>query len=127
MLNLFNKIVQPNGVVMNSSKSGGSDQDRRDYLSKLIGILQHRKKRLQKISKNYSNIRLILLLSEVTIFFVLFFLVSNVATVISVAIFLVVFITVSNYHSKIDWSIKKTELWLNIKNSTSCTSGTRLE
>ncbi len=100
---------------MNSSKSGESDLDRGDYLSNLIGKLKHRKSRLQMISRNYSNIRLILLLSEVTIFFILFFLVSNVATIISVAIFLVVFITVSNYHSKIDWSIKKTELWLNIK------------
>ena len=90
-------------------------QDRRDYLTKLIAKLNSRKTYLQKISRNYSYFRLSILLTELVLFFILFFFVSNTSTLISLAIFIILFSISAHYHSKVDRGIKKLDVWIEIK------------
>ena len=100
---------------MTGVKLNGSYQDRRDHLSRLIVKLNSRKIYLQRISRIYSNYRLLIFIMEVIIFFILFFGVSDVATFISLAVFIAVFSVLTHYHTKLDRDIKKLELWIKIK------------
>lgn len=100
---------------MMGTKLNGSYQDRRDHLSRLIEKLNSRKIYLQRISRIYSNYRLLVFITEVITFFVLFFGVSDVATFISLAVFFAVFSVLTHYHNKLDRDIKKLELWIIIK------------
>ncbi len=93
-----------------------SDRVRND-LADLITRLLKRKERLQKLSRSYSNFRLSLLIVESAIFFVLFFMVSNPASVISVVVFLIVFAVTAHLHNRLDNGIKKLELWIKIKST----------
>ncbi len=90
-------------------------QDRRDYLTKLIAKLNSRKTYLQRISRNYSYFRLTVFLSELVLFFILFFFVSNTSALISLVIFIIVFSISAHYHSKVDRGIKKLDVWTEIK------------
>ena len=100
---------------MTGAKLNRSYQDRRDHLSRLIVKLNSRKIYLQRISRIYSNYRLLIFITEVIIFFILFFGVSDVATLISLAVFFAVFSVLTHYHNKLDRDIKKLELWIKIK------------
>ena len=100
---------------MMGAKLNRSYQDRRDHLSRLIVKLNSRKIYLQRISRIYSNYRLLVFITEVIIFFILFFGVSDVATFISLAVFFAVFSVLTHYHTKLDRDIKKLELWIKIK------------
>ncbi len=100
---------------MMGAKLNGSYQERRDHLSRLIEKLNSRKIYLQRISRIYSNYRLLIFITEVIIFFILFFGVSDVATLISFAVFFAVFSVLTHYHNKLDRDIKKLELWIKIK------------
>ena len=100
---------------MTGAKLNRSYQDRRDHLSRLIVKLNSRKIYLQRISRIYSNYRLLIFIIEVVIFFILFFGVSDVATLISFAVFFAVFSVLTHYHNKLDRDIKKLELWIKIK------------
>ena len=90
-------------------------QDRRDYLTKLIAKLNSRKTYLQRISRNYSYFRLTVFLSELVLFFILFFFISNTSALISLVIFIIVFSISAHYHSKVDRGIKKLDVWTEIK------------
>lgn len=92
-------------------------QRRKNYLIKLIEKLDSRKEALKKLSRSYSNYRLLLLVIEVVGFFILFFAVSNTSALISIAGFLAVFAIVAHFHNKLDNGVKKVELWIKIKTS----------
>ena len=96
-------------------KSTKDINSRKDYLFNLIEKLKSRKTYLQRISRNYSFFRLSILISEVILFFILFFFVSNTSALISIAVFLTVFSITAHYHSKVDRGIKKLEFWIEIK------------
>jgi len=98
------------------SKINGNYQDRRDYLSRLTAKLNSRKLYLERISRKYSNFRLLIFITELIIFFILFFLASDIAALISAAAFFAVFSVTTHYHSKLERGIKKLELWIRIKN-----------
>ena len=92
-----------------------SINNRKSNLSGLIEKLNTRKIILHKRSKSYSNNRLLIFLTELVLFFVLFFAASNLSALISLAIFFIVFGVVTHFHSKLDYGIKKLELWIKIK------------
>jgi DNA mismatch repair ATPase MutS len=98
-------------------KSGLNEsyQKKAVYLSDLIEKLNARKTALKKLSKSYSNYRGLIFLTELVLFFVLFFSASNLSALISLAIFFIVFGVVTHYHNKLDYAIKKLELWTKIK------------
>ncbi len=92
-------------------------RDRREYLNGLISKLELKKTTLQSISRSYSNYRLALLIVEVVSFFILFYSLSSLAALISVAVFLAAFSIISHFHNKLDYGIKKLELWKKIKST----------
>ncbi len=94
-----------------------SHLSRKNYLSGLIEKLNQKKNRLEKLSKSYSNYRLLILVIEVIIFFVLFFAVSSLSSLISIAIFLTAFAIIAHFHNKLDIGIKRLDLWIKIKNT----------
>lgn len=89
--------------------------DRRNDLSNLISKLRSKKERLHKLSRSYSNYRLLLLVVETVAFFILFFAVSDLSAFISVGVFLIVFSVTAHLHNTLDNGIKKLELWIKIK------------
>jgi MutS domain V len=102
---------------MNNPVKNESYQSRRSYLTGLINKLNSRKSRLQKLSKSYSNFRLLIFLMEVIIFFIMFFTASDISALISMAVFIAVFAVVAHFHYKLDNGIKKSELWIKIKST----------
>jgi len=95
----------------------GSINNRKSYLSGLIEKLNSKKAVLQKLSRAYSYYRLLIFLTELVLFFVLFFAASNLSALISLAIFFIVFSVITHFHSKLDYGIKKLELWIKIKST----------
>jgi DNA mismatch repair ATPase MutS len=91
--------------------------DRNDYLSNLIKKLNSRKATLQKLSRSYSNYRGSIFITELILFFTLFFSASNLSALISLGVFFIVFGVVTHFHNKLDYGIKKLELWIKIKNT----------
>ncbi len=86
-------------------------------LTGLITRLHKRKEQLLRLSRNYSNYRLLLLLVEVVIFFSLFFVVSDLSALISAGAFLIAFAIIAHLHNRLDNGIKKLELWIKIKSA----------
>jgi ABC-type multidrug transport system fused ATPase/permease subunit len=100
---------------MSAPEMRESINNRESYLSGLIKKLKLRKTGLEKLSRSYSYYRLLIFLSELVLFFVLFFTASNLSALISLAIFFIVFGVVTHFHSKLDYGIKKLDLWIKIK------------
>lgn len=92
-------------------------RSRRNYLTRLTEKLNFRKESLKSLSRKYSNYRLLLLIVETAVFFILFFAVSNISALISIAVFLTAFALIAHFHNKLDSSIKKLDLWIKIKTS----------
>jgi energy-coupling factor transporter ATP-binding protein EcfA2 len=90
-------------------------RNRENYLTRLIEKLNSRKVILQKLSRSYSNYRGLIFLTELLLFFILFFTASNLSAVISLGISIIVFGVVTHFHSKLDYGIKKLDLWIKIK------------
>ncbi len=86
-------------------------------LTALITRLNKRKERLQRLSRNYSNYRLLLLLAGLVIFFSFFFAVSNLSALIAAGAFLIAFAIIAHLHNRLDNGIKKLELWIKIKST----------
>jgi MutS domain V len=99
------------------SKSGNLSDSREKYLLRITGKLNSRRDYLKKLSGWYSNFRLLIFVTEVILFFVLFFLVSNLSALISFIIILVFFSVTVHFHNKLDRGIKKLELWIKIKST----------
>lgn len=93
-----------------------SDSVRND-LTDLITRLLKRKERLQRLSRSYSNFRLLLLIIELVIFFILFFAVSNLSSLLSIVVFLIAFGVTAHLHGRLDNGIRKLELWIKIKST----------
>ena len=102
-------------TIIKGPKLDVSFQERRDDLSRLIAKLNSRKIYLQRMSKSYSNYRLLIFLISLIIFFILFFLSSGIAALIWFIFFVCIFSIVAHYHAKLDRGIKKLELWIKIK------------
>ena len=100
---------------MTDLKTNGSFNNTSDNLSRLIARLNSRKIYLQSISRKYSNFRLVIFVSEIIIFFVLFFTVLDAAALISIAVFFMVFAVTAHNHNMLERRIKKLELWIKIK------------
>jgi ABC-type multidrug transport system fused ATPase/permease subunit len=100
---------------MQDLKSQENYTSRKEYLIRLIKKLNLKRGHLLKLSRNYSNYRLLILVIETVIFFFFFFTVSNLSALISLATFLVVFSLIAHFHNKLDNGIKKLELWVKIK------------
>ena len=90
---------------------------RSHYLTGIIKKLDSRRDRLKALSRTYSNYRLALLLIEVVSFFILFYSLSGQAALISIAVFLAAFSIMAHFHNKLDYGIKKLELWTKIKST----------
>ncbi len=102
---------------MSVSEKRENISNRANYLSSLIEKLNARKKVLQKLSRSYSNYRGLIFITEVILFFVFFFTSSNLSALISLAVFFLVFGVVTHFHNRLDYGIKKLELWIKIKNT----------
>ena len=102
---------------MNIAETELKNDNRQNYLSGLIQRLNSKRNSLLQLSNRYSNIRLIIFVAEVVLFFVLFFLVSNLTASLSFIIFLTVFSVTVHFHNKLDRDIKKFELWIKIKST----------
>ncbi len=100
-----------------NSNTNGNFKSRRDFLTILIEKLDSRKIYLQRISRSYSNYRLLFFLIEVIVFFVLFFSASNLAALISLFIFISVFSVIAHFHNKLERGIKKLGIWTSIKST----------
>jgi ABC-type multidrug transport system fused ATPase/permease subunit len=96
-------------------ESKESSGDRRNYLAGLIEKLNSRKTAHQKLSRSYSYYRLLIFGIGIILFFVLFFSASNLSALISLAVFFIVFGIVTHFHNKLEYGIKKLELWVKIK------------
>ncbi len=94
-----------------------SRENVKNDLSGLITKLLERKEKLKKLSWSYSKYRLSLLLAEVLIFFILFFMLSDTSALISVGVFLIAFAVLAHLHNRLDNGIKKLELWTKIKST----------
>jgi len=100
---------------MVDSQLNETSHNRGKYLSGLIEKLNSRKITLQKLSRSYSNYRGLIFLTGLVLFFVLFFSTSNLSALISFVVFFIVFGVVTHFHNKLDYGIKKLELWIKIK------------
>jgi len=90
---------------------------RSHHLTGIIKKLDSRRNRLKGLSRIYSNYRLALLVAEVVSFFILYYLFSSTAALISVAVFLAAFSIIAHLHNRLDYGIKKLELWTKIKST----------
>ncbi len=80
-----------------------------------IERLINRLERLKKKSRSFSIYRLLLFLTGLTGFLLIFFYIKGISAYLFLALFIICFGFLTNFHNKLDLGIKKNILWIKIK------------
>lgn len=91
--------------------------EKENYLLNLIVKIDSRIKRLEKLSKNFSNFRLLLFVSAIVDFIIYYFVISTPALLFILSILFTGFLIAVHYHNRIDQAGKKTAYWKEIKSN----------
>src|SRR5512139_1764242 len=90
-------------------------QKRKKDLETTIEVFSKRIEKLKAISKKFSWYRLSIFAGGTVLFFILYFFVATITSLLSAAVIITVFGIVTKKHNDIDFAIKKNYYWIRNK------------